>query len=71
MVADDLNCKIELKTFHCYELNDHAALKKQQENYKDIQVIRKLDNVMVQRNHLQIKQDVQDIYSVRNGTAVE
>lgn len=28
---------------------------------KDIQVIRKLDNTMVQRNYLQIKQDVQDI----------
>ena len=61
MVADDPDCKIDLKTFHCEILNDHAALKKEQEAYKDIQVIRKLDNTMVQRNYLQIKQDVQDI----------
>jgi len=61
MVADDPDCKIELKTFHCEILNDHSALKKEQDSYKDIQVIRKLDNTMVQRNYLQIKQDVQDI----------
>jgi hypothetical protein len=61
MVADDPENKIELKTFHCEILNDHEALKKEQENYKEIPVIRKLDNVMVQRNCLQIKQDVQNI----------
>lgn len=61
MVADDPDCKIDLKTFHCEILNDHAALKKEQDTYKDIQVLRKLDNTMVQRNYLQIKQDVQDI----------
>ena len=61
MVADDPDCKIDLKAFHCEILNDHEALKKEQEAYMDIQVIRKLDNTMVQRNYLQIKQDVQDI----------
>ena len=61
MVADDPDCKIDLKTFHCEILNDHAVLKKEQDSYKDIQVIRKLDNIMVQRNCLQIKQDVKDI----------
>jgi hypothetical protein len=61
MVADDPDNKIELKTFHCEILNDHEALKKEQEAYKEIPVIRKLDNAMVQRTYLQIKQDVQDI----------
>ena len=61
MVADDPDCKIELKAFHCEILNDHKALKKEQENYKEIPLIRKLDNAMVQRNYLQIKQDVKDI----------
>lgn len=61
MVADDPDCKIELKTFHCELLNDHDLLKKEQQNYKDIAVIRKLDNAMVQRNYLQVKQDIQDI----------
>ncbi len=61
MVADDPDNKIELKNFHCEILNDHDALKQEQENYKEIPVIRKLDNAMVQRNYLQIKQDIQDI----------
>ena len=61
MVADDPGCKIELKAFHCEILNDHEALKKEQDGYKDIPAIRKLDNTMVQRNYLQIKEDVQDI----------
>jgi hypothetical protein len=61
MVADDPDCKIDLKTFHCEIINDHVALKKEQDAYKDIEVIRKLDSTMVQRNYLLIKQDVQDI----------
>lgn len=61
MVADDPDNKIELKAFHCEILNDHDALKKEQENYKNIEVIRKLDNGMVQRNYMQLKQDIQDI----------
>ena len=61
MVADDPDNKIELKTFHCEILNDHDALKQEQDSYKEIPVIRKLDNAMVQRNYLQIKQDIQDI----------
>lgn len=60
-VADDPDNKIELKAFHCEIINDHAALKKEEENYKEIEVIRKIDNSMVQRNYLQIKQDIQDI----------
>ncbi|MDR6845609.1 conjugal transfer protein MobC [Flavobacterium granuli] len=61
MVADDPHSKIELKTFHSEIVNDHEALKKEEENYIDIAEIRKLDNAMVQRNYLQIKQDIQDI----------
>lgn len=61
MVADDPNCKIELKTFHCEIINDHDALKKEEDNFKDIALIRKIDNAMVQRNYLQVKQDIQEI----------
>lgn len=61
MVADDPDNKIDLKAFHCEIINDHEALKKEQDSYRDIEVIRKLDSGMVQRNYLQIKQDVQDI----------
>jgi hypothetical protein len=61
MVADDPNCKIELKTFHCEIVNDHEGLKKEEANYKDIEIIRKIDNTTVQRNFLQVKQDIQEI----------
>ncbi len=61
MVADNPDCKIALKTFHCEILNDHDALKKEQENYKKIPVVRKLDNSMVQQNYLQVKLDIQEI----------
>jgi type IV secretory pathway TraG/TraD family ATPase VirD4 len=61
IVADDPDCKIALKAFHCEIINDHEALKKEEGRYKDIEIIRKLDSTMVQMNYLQIKQDVQDI----------
>ena len=61
MVADNPDCKIELKTFHCEIVNDHDALKKEEANYKDISVIRKIDTTIVQRNYLQVKQDIQEI----------
>lgn len=61
MVADDPDNKIELKTFHCEIINNHEAIKREEENYKNIEVIRKLDGNMVQRNYFRIKQDIQDI----------
>lgn len=61
MVADDPDNKIDLKAFHCEIINDHETLKKEEESYKEIEVIRKLDSSMVQRNYFQIKQDIQDI----------
>lgn len=42
MVADDPDCKIELKAFHCEILNDHDALKKEEVSFKEIPVIRRL-----------------------------
>ena len=63
MVADDPTEKISLKAFHCEILNDHVALKTEEDSYKPIPIIRQVDNRMVNRNYLQIKQDVQDIAS--------
>ena len=48
-------------TFHCEILNNHEALKREQEGYKEIPVVRMVDNAIIQRNYLQIKQDVEDI----------
>ncbi len=61
MVADDPDNRIELKAFHCEIINDHQALKREVDTYKDIDSIRKLDEGVVQRNYLQIKQEIQDI----------
>ncbi|MCR4032134.1 MULTISPECIES: conjugal transfer protein MobC [Flavobacterium] len=61
MVADNPNCKIELKTFHSSILNDHEALRKEEEGYKEIPPVRKLDNGMIQQNFMQIRRDVQEI----------
>ena len=60
-IADDPDNKIELKAFHCEIINDHEALKAEENGYKPIPIIRKVDNTMVQRNYLQIKQEVLDI----------
>lgn len=61
MVADDPNCKIKLKAFHSEILNDHITLENESENYREIPIVRKLNNEIIQRNYLQIKQDIQDI----------
>jgi len=39
-------------------LNDPEALKNEQDRYKEIPEVRKLDNAIVQKNFLQIEQDV-------------
>lgn len=61
MVADDPKCKIELKTFHSEIINDHQALEKEIDSYTEIPVMRAINSTLVQRNYLQIKQDVKDI----------
>jgi TusA-related sulfurtransferase len=61
IVADDPQCRIELKAVHCEILNDHEALKREESSYKEIEAIRKIDNIMVQRNYEQVKQDIQEI----------
>jgi hypothetical protein len=61
MVADDPDNKIELKTFHCSILNDHEGLKKEQQAYKPIPIVRQISPSIIQRNYLQIKQEVDDL----------
>ena len=67
IVADDPDCKIELKSFHCQILNDHEVLKKEQQNYKSIPVIRKVDAGMIQKKFLSIKQDIEDLVESEMG----
>jgi hypothetical protein len=59
MTADNPDCKIDRKAFHGEIINDHDALKKEMDGYKEIPMVRKLDPTIVQRNYMEIKQDVQ------------
>lgn len=61
MTADNPDCKIDLKTFQCEILNDHKALQYETENYKEIEPIRILDNVIVNRNYTQIRQEIREL----------
>jgi hypothetical protein len=59
MVADDPDCKIDLKIFHNAIRNDHELLKREQQAYKQIPVVRQVTNAMVQKNYAQIKQEIE------------
>lgn len=61
MVADDPDCRIDLKAFHNSIINDHDAIKQEEENYKDIEKIRNIDSQIIQRNYDQVRLDVQQI----------
>lgn len=67
VVADDPDNKINLKTFHAEIINDHEALKIENENYHPIPEIKTLGSMVIQRNYLQIKQDIQDIIEAEMG----
>jgi hypothetical protein len=61
MVSDNPDEKIELKAFHCEIINDHEALNKEIADYREIPEVRPISNAIVQRNYLQIKQDIQEL----------
>ncbi|ALM50126.1 conjugal transfer protein TraG [Flavobacterium psychrophilum] len=61
IVADEPASPIELKAFHCRIQNDHEALKAEEENYKQIEAVRKISQEQIQQNYLQIKQDIREI----------
>ncbi|WP_031529608.1 hypothetical protein [Dyadobacter crusticola] len=61
IVADTPSEKVDLKIFHCEIANDHHAIKKQEDAYKEIPRVRKIDQAAVMANYYQIKQEVQNI----------
>lgn len=61
MVADDPECKIALKYFNCAIINNHEAIKNDEKSYDKIKMSRIVHGDYVQKNYLQIKQDVVDI----------
>ena len=58
MVADDPTAKIELKAFHSEILNDHIALKAEEDGYLPIPKIRNITQAEIEDNYLQIKEEV-------------
>jgi hypothetical protein len=69
MVADDPDQKIDLKVFHAEILNDHAALKKEEDGYSPIPSVRRVSASEIQQNYLKIKEDVHFIISDRLADA--
>src|SRR3569833_649611 len=61
LVADNPDCKIGLKAFHGEIVNDHDALKKEIAGYQPLPEVRKISGAIVERNYLQIRQDIRDI----------
>lgn len=61
MVADTPDQKIELKAFHCEIQNDFSAIEREEKSYREIPVIRQVDQTSVQQNYLQVKEDIQAI----------
>jgi len=64
-VSDDPDQKIDLKVFHAEIMNDHAAIKREEDNYKPIPAIRKVSHYEIQQNYFRIKQDIQDIIEAK------
>jgi len=61
IVADNPEQKISLKMFHCEIQNDHAAIKKEEENYQPIPQIANVTEQDVQENYKRIKKDIQNL----------
>jgi len=61
IVADDPDCRIELKAFHCDIINNHESLKMEQDSYQQIDPVRTINHTIVQRNYLQIKEDIAEL----------
>ncbi|WP_114782976.1 conjugal transfer protein MobC [Botryobacter ruber] len=61
MVADDPQCRIELKAFHAEILNDHKAIAKEEKAYVPIPLIRNVDATTIQENYERVKAEVQQI----------
>lgn len=71
MVADEPSQKIELKLFNNEILNDHTGIKKEESNYKEIPLIRQVNNSDIENNYLQIKQDIQEIIATTEIISIE
>jgi hypothetical protein len=63
MVADDPDCKIDLKAFHATIQNDHSAIAREQKVYKTIPIVREITAILIQMNYAQIKHEIGNLVS--------
>ena len=68
-VADDPDQKIELKVFHGEILNDHRAIKLEEEMYHAIPAIRKITPYEIQENYFRIKKEINEIVEQKTSRA--
>jgi hypothetical protein len=61
VIADNPDQPIELKAFHAKVINDLAVLKKEKENFQPLPVIKQVDAAIIQRNFIQIKEDIENL----------
>lgn len=61
MVADTPDQKIQLKAFHCQITHQQDPTSKMHERQQEIPIVRKLDEGIIERNFMQIKDDVQGL----------
>lgn len=61
VVADNPEEKIKLKTFCSEIINDHAALKRASDAFKELPQVRDVSQNDIDKNYLQVKQDVEEI----------
>jgi hypothetical protein len=64
-VSDDPDQKIDLKVFHAEILNDHAAIRQEEESYKPIPAIRSISHYDIEQNYFRIKKDIQHILETK------
>lgn len=60
-VADDPENKINLKVFHSEIINDHAAIKREEDSYQPIPQIRTISHFEIQETYFRIKNDINQI----------
>lgn len=62
-VADTPQQPIKRKPFYCRIVNNPAAIKKEEESYKSIDVIRNIDDQTIDENFYKIKQEIRMLIS--------
>lgn len=61
MAADDPENPVELKSFHAKIDMDHKGFKREQNGFKPLPIVRRIDKAMIQQNYHQIKKEIEDL----------